>query len=281
MSWFKVDDGFYDHPKVFDASDCTVALWTRAGSWSARNLTDGFVPSNLPVRLCGDPDTAIRELVERGLWSRIRGGYKFHDWTDYQPTRADVEAERERWRRNKARQRKARSPDIVSTGDTPGESLEIPLESPEESPRRVSRSRPDPESPKGDSRGGRANVRARGARSPTPSPADRQPRASPDVRCVEHEHDDDPPRCGACARARRQHEQAAYEQRVDARRAELAATRADKRRAIENCSMCDENGYRGTSLCHHDPHAEARASRGRALVNELMGWNSNDEPEPP
>ncbi len=84
LMWFKVDDGFYDHPKIFDAPDCALALWTRAGSWSARNLTDGFVPSNLPARLCDDPDTAIRELVARGMWQRTRGGYLFHDWLDYQ-----------------------------------------------------------------------------------------------------------------------------------------------------------------------------------------------------
>lgn len=84
--WFKVDDSFYDHPKVFDAPDSAVALWIRAGSWSARNLTDGFVPANLPARLCDDPDTAIRQLIDRGLWRRTKGGYLFHEWAHYQPT---------------------------------------------------------------------------------------------------------------------------------------------------------------------------------------------------
>lgn len=87
MTWFKVDDSFYDHPKVFDAPDCAVALWTRAGTWSARNLTDGFVPAGMPARLCDDPDTAVRELVRRGLWTRTSRGYQFHDWSDYQPSK--------------------------------------------------------------------------------------------------------------------------------------------------------------------------------------------------
>jgi hypothetical protein len=90
VTWFKVDDSFYDHPKIFDAPDCAVALWTRAGSWSARNLTDGFVPANLPARLCDDPERAIKELIERGLWKRTKGGYRFHDWFEYQPSRSDV-----------------------------------------------------------------------------------------------------------------------------------------------------------------------------------------------
>jgi hypothetical protein len=87
MTWFKVDDSFYDHPKVFDAPDCAVALWVRAGSWSARNLTDGHVPTKMPARLCDDPETAVRELVDRGLWRRAKGGYQFHDWTRYQPSK--------------------------------------------------------------------------------------------------------------------------------------------------------------------------------------------------
>lgn len=90
MTWFKVDDSFYDHPKVFDAPDCAVALWTRAGTWSARNLTEGFVPTTLPARLCGDPDTAVADLLRRGLWLRASGGYRFHDWAVYQPTAAAV-----------------------------------------------------------------------------------------------------------------------------------------------------------------------------------------------
>lgn len=94
MTWFKVDDSFYDHPKVFDAPDCAVALWTRAGCWSARNLMDGFVPTGIPARLCGDPDTAIKELIHRGLWERTSGGFRFHDWPVYQPTAAEERAKR-------------------------------------------------------------------------------------------------------------------------------------------------------------------------------------------
>jgi hypothetical protein len=94
MTWFKTDDSFYDHPKVFDAPDCAVALWTRAGCWASRNLTDGFVPTGMPARLCDDPETAVKELVARGLWHRAKGGFQFHDWTDYNPTAARVKATR-------------------------------------------------------------------------------------------------------------------------------------------------------------------------------------------
>lgn len=96
MTWFKVDDSFYDHPKVYDAPDCAVALWIRAGCWAARNLTDGFVPSGMLARLCDDPDRAAKELVDRGLWRRTKGGYQFHDWSTYQLLREEVQASREK-----------------------------------------------------------------------------------------------------------------------------------------------------------------------------------------
>jgi hypothetical protein len=96
MPWFKVDDSFYDHPKVWDAPDCAVALWVRAGSWSARNLQDGFVPARMPARFCDDPEKAVRELLERGLWRRTKGGFLFHDWDRYQPTREEAIATRDK-----------------------------------------------------------------------------------------------------------------------------------------------------------------------------------------
>jgi len=122
MPWFKVDDSFYDHPKVFDASDAAIALWTRAGSWAARNLTDGFVPSAMLARLCGDGKRAAAELCDRGLWQRAKGGYLFHDWSDFQPTKEAVDNDRKlkaerqkRWR--EARRRRVTNGVSNASGD--------------------------------------------------------------------------------------------------------------------------------------------------------------------
>jgi len=107
--WFNVDDSFYDHPKAWDAPDCAVALWTRAGSWSAGNLTDGFVPAGKPASWTSDPDTAVRELISRGLWMRTRGGYQFHDWPDWNQTKEIVKAKRSA---NARRQALFRDPEL-------------------------------------------------------------------------------------------------------------------------------------------------------------------------
>jgi hypothetical protein len=93
MPWFKVDDGFHGHPKVMDLSLPSVGLWTLAGSWCAKYLTDGYVPSKTLPRLGGTVGQA-EELHGAGLWEPAEGGWQFKDWADYQPSKAEVEAER-------------------------------------------------------------------------------------------------------------------------------------------------------------------------------------------
>lgn len=93
IAWFKVDDGFYDNPKVVGLSHEAVALWLLGGTWASKQLTDGSVPSRMIARL-GCTFDAAEELVDVGLWDRINGDYEFHDWEDYQPTRAVVEERR-------------------------------------------------------------------------------------------------------------------------------------------------------------------------------------------
>lgn len=108
MPWFRVDDGFMQHAKVLaiprrDRMAC-VGLWVAAGTWSARNLKDGKVPFHVLDEIGGTERLAV-ELVKVGLWRRIKTGYIFHNWKEFQPTRADVMKERED---AKERMRKAR-----------------------------------------------------------------------------------------------------------------------------------------------------------------------------
>lgn len=93
MPWFKVDDTFALHPKAV-AAGASLVLWVRAGSWSAQQLTDGFVPEHMLTSLGGKRSDA-RRLVDVGLWEEKDGGYLFHDWLDYQPSRAKVAERRE------------------------------------------------------------------------------------------------------------------------------------------------------------------------------------------
>jgi hypothetical protein len=108
MPWFKVDDNLAFHHKVIAAGNPALGLWVRAGSACAQQLTDGFVPDHL-ANVLGTLAQAER-LVKVGLWDRVEGGYKFHGWSERQPSKASVEAERaaaaDRMREHRARRKR-------------------------------------------------------------------------------------------------------------------------------------------------------------------------------
>jgi hypothetical protein len=97
VTWFRIDDSFADHPKVHAiprvARLQVIGLWTSCGTWAARYLTDGFIPESLPEEIGArrsDTDALVNCRVQGagvGLWERCEGGWLFHDWADYQPTR--------------------------------------------------------------------------------------------------------------------------------------------------------------------------------------------------
>lgn len=104
MTWFKVDDKLWGHPKWVALPAGARALWVTAGSYCASNETDGRLSAAMLTPLGGRPRDADK-LVECGMWERVEGGYLFHDWAEYQPTKAQVRAERDA---AKERQRKWR-----------------------------------------------------------------------------------------------------------------------------------------------------------------------------
>ena len=114
MVWFKVDDKLHDHRKARAAGVAAMGLWTLAGSWSADNLMDGFVPASVACRWDRNVDRLAAKLVDVGLWITCERdgepGWCFHDWLDSQPSSSQVQAkraaaaERQRKARDKARE---------------------------------------------------------------------------------------------------------------------------------------------------------------------------------
>lgn len=160
--WFKVDDKLWGHPKWMALPAGARALWVTAGSYCASNETDGHVPASM-LAVLGARRRDAQALVEAGLWDvaqpdasqnsatsqpdasqtsanaltstqpnrrAVRGayeararGYQFHDWADYQPTKAQVRAERDaaKERQRKWREaRQSRRDNAVSNGVTNG-----------------------------------------------------------------------------------------------------------------------------------------------------------------
>jgi hypothetical protein len=105
MTWFKVDDTFAYHAKTTAAGNAAIGLWTRAGSWSMQQLSDGYIPEAVALTL--GTKTQINKLVEVGLWKTAPDGYQFHEWAGRQPSAQTIQLRRADWRH---RQRKYREP---------------------------------------------------------------------------------------------------------------------------------------------------------------------------
>jgi hypothetical protein len=120
VTWFMVDDAFHSHPKAHKAGHAAVGLWVIAGSYSAQNKLNGFVPAWFVLRSPNGKREAPR-LVEAGLWEPAERdgeqGWRFHDWDHYQLSLEEIEARRER---NRERQRRHRQ--RVARGDKTSES---------------------------------------------------------------------------------------------------------------------------------------------------------------
>lgn len=93
MAWFKVDDRLYSHPKWLATPPSARGLWVTAGSWVADHEQDGVIPRHA-LGLFGHRTRDAQALVEAGLWREVEGGWKFNNWTEYQPTSAELSQKR-------------------------------------------------------------------------------------------------------------------------------------------------------------------------------------------
>ena len=100
MAWVKIDDQFFMHPKVVAAGRDARDLYLAALTYTAAQLTDGFVPLGalpLAAAMAGVPDATdlAAVLVRVRLWETTDGGYRIHDYHDYNPTSDEVRGARE------------------------------------------------------------------------------------------------------------------------------------------------------------------------------------------
>jgi hypothetical protein len=128
MTWFKVDDGFYDHPKVKSlprgpVRKGAIFLWNQSGSWSCKYLTDGQIPV-YQIEEIGAAVKDAQALVAALLWHDSNspcwspkpcplpppGHYLFHQWPEYQPLREQVEAEKKAARERMNSRRRGKAP---------------------------------------------------------------------------------------------------------------------------------------------------------------------------
>lgn len=108
MVWARLDDSFYDHPKVLMAGPEAVGLFCMALSYAARHLTDGVITTAVCERLVGAPKAReLSAILHRvGLWNTTETGSVIHDFPTYNPSAKDVKAKR---KREATRMRRARN----------------------------------------------------------------------------------------------------------------------------------------------------------------------------
>jgi len=108
VTWAKLSDDVYDHPKVVElqnmGAERAFTLWVLGMAYCMRHLTDGLITAAV-VRKLGYGKREIRDLITVGLWDEVapNAEWQYHDWLQYQRSRAQVLADREA---NAARKRK-------------------------------------------------------------------------------------------------------------------------------------------------------------------------------
>jgi len=113
MAWARIDDNFYDHPKViriWQRNPAALGLHVRAIAYCARHLTDGLIPAAAVESLSPlqrDREEQIAALVDEQAWYWDEGTETFaiHDFLDYNPTKADRDEQKEKDRDRKRRAR--------------------------------------------------------------------------------------------------------------------------------------------------------------------------------
>lgn len=112
MPWVRLEDAFAEHPKVVSLTYRGRWLYIAALCYSNRRLTDGFIPLAILASLCPherndpqdeDPYHLADQLVDVGLWETSEGGFRIHDFHDYQPSKREVMMARARLKAARAK----------------------------------------------------------------------------------------------------------------------------------------------------------------------------------
>lgn len=106
MGVAKFDDGTADNPKMFAAGPVASWLWFCGVLYCRRALTDGYIPKGkVPALISSLSATGAfkqaTKLCDVGLWHEEIGGYRVHDYLDWNPTKAAIENYRKRDRARK------------------------------------------------------------------------------------------------------------------------------------------------------------------------------------
>jgi DnaD/phage-associated family protein len=96
MAYTNTDYSFWTNPKVRAAGKDAAFLYIAGNGFCNEYLTDGFI-SDTDIETVAfnafqrQPKKAVESLVRAGLWDRVPGGYKIHDYLDYNKSKQEIE----------------------------------------------------------------------------------------------------------------------------------------------------------------------------------------------
>lgn len=121
MEWVKSLTGYYRLIEIATGSDAMEVMFKRADALAGELGSDGFIPDALLGQLTRRPAQAkkvAQELVDAGLWIRVKNGYLITDWASINNELVRLQ---ERKRRDRDRKRAERA---VSRDESAGPSVD-------------------------------------------------------------------------------------------------------------------------------------------------------------
>lgn len=106
MAWARLDDAYYDNPKMLRVGLVGTGLHARAITYCARHETDGHLPltwveGQLLELKPAERKRVLADLEQAGAIVRQNGGFVVHDYLKFNPSREELAVKRESDRKRK------------------------------------------------------------------------------------------------------------------------------------------------------------------------------------
>jgi hypothetical protein len=114
MVWVKLSDDFPIKPAELKVSDASFRTHVEGLCWVMKQENAGLVSESALKRLAEteNPQQAVQELVDKGLWKRIEGGYQIlhHMELQIEPEVLAIRREKDNAKHRAQRMRGANGP---------------------------------------------------------------------------------------------------------------------------------------------------------------------------
>lgn len=114
--WAKLDDALLTHPKIDLAGPrigpngpaIAIGFYAIALMWTNKYLTDGFLPMATidSFRYVTKPRAVAEALAFAGLLEKVDGGFRIHDFDEWNPSAKEI---KQRRKDDRIRKRNARA----------------------------------------------------------------------------------------------------------------------------------------------------------------------------